>query len=75
MCSRAASLPEVIGDAGLLVDATRSAEISGALERVLCDDTLAGKLREMGRARALAMSWENSARVHRALYRDLCGIV
>jgi alpha-1,3-rhamnosyl/mannosyltransferase len=74
VCSRAASLPEVIGDAGLLVDATRSSEIAGALERVLGDAALADKLRETGRARALAMSWERAAELHRALYRELGGV-
>jgi glycosyltransferase involved in cell wall biosynthesis len=74
VCSRAASLPEVVGDAGLLVDANDPAEIAGALARVLGDSALAERLREAGRARALALSWETSARGHRALYRELGGV-
>jgi alpha-1,3-rhamnosyl/mannosyltransferase len=74
VCSRAASLPEVVGDAGLLVDATQAAEIAGALQRVLGDAALAERLRGAGRARALSLSWEQSARGHRALYRELGGV-
>jgi alpha-1,3-rhamnosyl/mannosyltransferase len=74
VCSRAASLPEVAGDAGLLVDANDPAQISGALERVLGDSALAARLREAGRARALSLSWEESARGHRSLYRELGGV-
>lgn len=74
VCSRAASLPEVVGDAGLLVDATDSAALASALERVLRDSALAAKLREAGRARALSQTWEGSARRHRALYRELAGV-
>jgi alpha-1,3-rhamnosyl/mannosyltransferase len=74
VCSRAASLPEVLGDAGLLVDATDSAALAAALGRVLGDSALAAQLRESGRRRALELSWEQSARAHRALYRELVGV-
>jgi alpha-1,3-rhamnosyl/mannosyltransferase len=74
VCSRAASLPEVVGDAGLLVDATDSAALAGALERVLGDSALAARFGEAGRARALSQSWEEAARRHRALYRELAGV-
>jgi hypothetical protein len=42
--------------------------------RVQSDSKLAAQLREAGRARALAMGWEQSARLHRALYRELGGV-
>jgi len=74
VCSRAASLPEVVGDAGLLVDATDSQALAAALARVLGDSALSARLREAGRARALSMGWEQSARGHRALYRELTGV-
>jgi glycosyltransferase involved in cell wall biosynthesis len=74
VCSRAASLPEVVGDAGLVVDATDAAALAAALERVVGDAALAERLREAGRARALSLSWEESARGHRALYRELGGL-
>jgi glycosyltransferase involved in cell wall biosynthesis len=74
VCSSAASLPEVVGDAALLVDATDPDAIAAALERVLDDSALAAALRERGLARARSMAWEESARLHRALYRDLAGV-
>jgi hypothetical protein len=41
---------------------------------VLADPALASELCHAGRARALAFSWEASARAHRALYQELGGV-
>lgn len=38
VASRAASLPEVVGDAGLLVDPESEEEICSAMERMLYDE-------------------------------------
>jgi glycosyltransferase involved in cell wall biosynthesis len=59
--SRAGALPEVAGDAALLVDAEDQAALSGALRRVLTDPQTAARLRERGRARAAEQSWERTA--------------
>jgi len=60
--SNAASLPEVVGDAGLLVDPRSSPAIASAIRNVLSDAELRRKLRERGRVRAGAFSWDDTAR-------------
>ena len=61
------ALPELVGDAGLLVDPTQPASMMDALERVLRDDTLADTLAQRGLARASGYSWRHTgAAVRRA---------
>jgi glycosyltransferase involved in cell wall biosynthesis len=71
--SRLSSLPEVVGDAALLVDPYNVGEIAGALERVLCDQALHADLVTRGRARARLFSWDQSARAVLAVYREVLG--
>jgi glycosyltransferase involved in cell wall biosynthesis len=56
------SLPEVIGDAGLVVDAKDTAAITHGLERVLNDPELAARMRAKGLDQAKKFSWEESAK-------------
>jgi glycosyltransferase involved in cell wall biosynthesis len=60
--SNVSSLPEVAGDAALLVDPTDRESIADGLRRVLEDDRLAGRLRRDGPARASAFTWDRAAR-------------
>lgn len=65
--SERGALPELVGDAGLLVDPTDEASIADALARVLGDDQLAATLASRGKARASSFSWRRSASaVHEA---------
>jgi glycosyltransferase involved in cell wall biosynthesis len=59
--SNLSSLPEVAGDAALLVDPRDIAGLRDALARVLGDDALAGELRARGRKRAAQFSWDRTA--------------
>ena len=65
------SLPEVVGEAGLLVDPDSPEEIAEMLDRALNDATLREGLREAGLRRAKAFSWERVARETRAIYESL----
>ena len=68
--SNVSSLPEVAGDAAMLVDPRDEVAIAAALERLLTDPVLAAELRARGRRRAVAFSWERCARETRdLLYR------
>ena len=69
LSSRAASLPEVMGDAALYVDANSPAEIAAGLERILTDEALRKCLSDAGRARAAAFTWERCARQSLTAYR------
>ena len=55
------ALPEVVADAGLLVDAANEAAITDSIARVLCDTGLARDLRSRGLARAPLFSTERTA--------------
>jgi glycosyltransferase involved in cell wall biosynthesis len=72
--SRLSSLPEVVGEAALLVDPYSIEEIADALRRVLDDDELRGRLVELGRARVRHFSWERSVRAIHAGYMKVLGV-
>ncbi|MFN2453483.1 MAG: glycosyltransferase family 4 protein [Pyrinomonadaceae bacterium] len=57
------SLPEVIGDAGLLVDPLSRQEIANALARLIDDRELREKLRRRGLERAKIFNWRETARL------------
>jgi len=62
ICSNASSLPEVAGDAALLVDPHDSAAWAVALERVLTDEPLRTELVERGLRQVGRFSWAECAR-------------
>lgn len=70
ICSNSSSLPEVIGDGGLLV-APRSAALSAAITEVLTNNSLKQRLRRRGRERAALFSWETTAAKTLDIYREL----
>ena len=71
--SRLSSLPEVVGDAALLVDPYSVDEIADALERVLGDDALRADLVARGRERVSHFSWDRSVRKVHASYMKVLG--
>lgn len=65
-------LPEVVGDAGLLVPPV-AAELAEAIAAVLTSPDLAHSLSQRGRARAAAFSWDATARATAAVYHRVAG--
>jgi glycosyltransferase involved in cell wall biosynthesis len=63
-----ASLPEVVGEAGLLVNPDDPEDIARALARVLTEESLRGRMRELGLAQAARFTWEEAARKTLAVY-------
>jgi glycosyltransferase involved in cell wall biosynthesis len=61
------SLPEVVGDAGLFVDAEDRASIAAAIRRLFTDDALAKTHADRGLARAQLFSWNKTARAVRSI--------
>jgi len=63
--SNISSLPEVVGDAAVLVDPYDPLSIADGMRRALTDNDLRATLRERGLARAREYSWEQSVkRIH-----------
>ena len=73
VCSNAASLPEVVGDAAIMVDPYDVEGLAEAMRRVLADAGLREELREKGLARARQFTWERTARETVAVYQQVCG--
>jgi len=72
VCSNAASLPEVVGDAALTVDPTDVEALAQAMRQVLSDESLRADLRARGLRRARQFTWERAAQETAALYREVC---
>jgi glycosyltransferase involved in cell wall biosynthesis len=69
--SNVSSLPEVVGDAALLIDPHEPEAIADALRRVLTDDALRAELKAKGLVRASQFSWERSIRRVRQIYDEV----
>lgn len=63
IASQTTSLPEVTGDAALLVDPKNIEQIAQAILKVLGDNTLRGSMRAAGLRQTQKFSWERSARI------------
>ena len=69
VASCAGALPEILGDAALLVDPRDEAALADALQRILVDTELRRQLVERGEARALAFPWGRAVDEMVDLYR------
>jgi glycosyltransferase involved in cell wall biosynthesis len=72
--SNVSSLPEVAGEAAILVDPYDPGAIAEGMERVLCDESLRRELRAKGLARARQFSWETSVRRVHDIYQQVLGV-
>ncbi len=62
VASSASSVPEVVGDAGLLVDPLDVPAWTEALTQAMTDEALRATLKQRGHARVRAFTWRNAAR-------------
>jgi glycosyltransferase involved in cell wall biosynthesis len=69
--SNTSSLPEVVGDAALLVEPTDADGLAVAIWRALSDDGLRKQMVDKGLQRARLFSWEKAAQETLAIYRQL----
>ena len=72
-CSNVTSLPELVGDAGLVFDPGDADAIASAIRRVWTDDALCAELAQRGLARVGRFSWNQAALTLRAHYRAVAG--
>jgi glycosyltransferase involved in cell wall biosynthesis len=69
--SNLSSMPEVAGDAALLITPRRHLEIAEAMHRLANDEVLRASLRQRGRERARGFSWPHCANRMIDLYRSV----
>ncbi|MGD9999994.1 MAG: glycosyltransferase family 4 protein [Ilumatobacteraceae bacterium] len=73
VASTAGSIPEVAGDAALLVDPLDVPALAGALSRTIDHDDVRQALVGAGAARLASYSWSRTAADITALYREMAG--
>ena len=73
--SNASSLPEVVGDAGVLVNPYDVTSIADGIRRVLDDSALRDALKTRGLARARSFSWPASVKRIRDIYQEIANAV
>jgi glycosyltransferase involved in cell wall biosynthesis len=71
--SKASSLPEVAGDAALLIDPEDTEGLAGALAHVLAEPEVAAKMRAAGLRQAARFSWTRTAAQTADVYRTVLG--
>jgi glycosyltransferase involved in cell wall biosynthesis len=69
VCSNTASLPEVVGEAAILINPFRFEEIAYAINEILRDETLRRRLIEKGRERIKLFSWDETARQYLEVFK------
>jgi glycosyltransferase involved in cell wall biosynthesis len=67
------SLPEVVGDAGLLIDPYDISAIAAAIERLIDDSDFRRQLTVKGLARARMFDWHETARQTLDIYKQVVG--
>lgn len=70
LAASATALPEVVGQAGVLVDPYDVGALTKALRELLCNSTLRRRLGEAGRQRATTFTWQKAAQLTLAVYAD-----
>src|SRR5947199_1885088 len=70
ICSNTSSMPEVAGDAALLVDPLNVGEMAAAIAGVAESNSLREQLRHRGRLRADSFSWQRTARQTLKVYEQ-----
>lgn len=73
LASNTSSMPEVVGQSGLLLDPDDPAEWAAAMRGILSNPDLAARLAESGQEQAKTFSWERTAQQTTEVYRQVRG--
>ncbi len=71
--ARTSSLPEVVGDAGILVDPAEPKTLAAAILKLASDPTLKAQLGAKARQRAKLFQWEEAARATAGVFHRVVG--
>lgn len=69
--SNISSMPEIVGDAGILIDPTDEDELADAMHRVSSNNGLRAQLAGTGINRAKSFSWDRAARETLSVYSNI----
>ena len=72
VASNNSSLPEILGDAAIMVNPLNVEDIKERIKRVLFDKTLREKMISLGLERVKDFSWEKTVRQTLEIYKDAC---
>ena len=70
--SGSSSLPEVVGDAAVLVNPENVFDIARGIREVLLDEALRAGLIARGQLQARSFSWDQTAKLVLDVYRESC---
>lgn len=73
ICSNVSTLPEVVGDAGILIDPSDEAGLREHLHAITEDKKLWVDLSTRARERSLRFTWKNCAQQTIEVYKSVCG--
>jgi glycosyltransferase involved in cell wall biosynthesis len=71
--SNLSSLPEIVGEAGLLIDPYNTKELADAIERVLKDNTLKQAMINKGFLQVKKFSWRSAAEIIHNVFHQIVG--
>lgn len=71
IASNCSAIPEVVGDAGVLIDPLDINGLARAILNVIKDGSMRGRLKELGFKRARQFSWERTARETLDIYKGI----
>jgi len=74
LTSNVTSLPEVVGDAALMVDPYDVDAIAEGIKRLIGDDNLRKELSQKGLARAKLFSWDRTAEVTWSVLKEAANL-
>ncbi len=74
IASNRGSLPEVVGDAGVLIEPGDAAGLADSIERMFTDDAWAAERARAGLARARAFTWPRSAAALKHAYTEAMAV-
>lgn len=70
-CSNTGALPEVVGEAAMLFDPASIESMTDAMDRILSDQDLSGRLASAAASRGLTFGWRRSAEHTLQVYRQV----
>ncbi len=70
VCSNATAVPEIAGDAAMIINPADTAGFANTIDQVLTDQVLRRQLKEKGLQRARKFTWEKTVEEHIKVYKE-----